>query len=81
MSASNSPIDPLYWFKNEPKNVLMLAYDLDDNLFHIDHTDKWRIVSRNEEHDDFTCEIVGSRQCGTRFYLTEEAFVQAEQAD
>ena len=81
MSACNSPIDPLYWFKNEPKNVLILAYDLDDNLFHIDHTDKWRIVSKNEEYEDFTCEIVGSRQCGTRFYLTEEAFAQAEQAD
>jgi hypothetical protein len=75
---ANSPIDPLYWFKNVPPNILMTARAEDGSIFHLPQLDKWRFVSQKEQDGMFLCEIVGNISCGLRFFLPEVAIAAAE---
>lgn len=85
MSASNSPTDPLYWFKNTPKNVRILVQLDTNDLIELPKHYKFRVMNISKEITAFCkitggafCEMVGEMDCGTRFFITEEALVQAE---
>ena len=79
MSPSNSPIDPLYWFKNVPPSVLVAVKQESGPIIRIDQMDKWRFVSQDAQDGVFLCEIVGNAHCGLRFFLPEVAIAAAEQ--
>jgi hypothetical protein len=78
MSAASSPIDPLYWFKNVPPNILVAAKEESGSIIRIDQMDKWRFVSQEAQDGMFLCEIVGNARCGIRFFLPEVATAAAE---
>jgi hypothetical protein len=78
MSAANSPIDPLYWFKNVPPNILVAVKEESGSIMRIDQMDKWRFVSQEAQDGMFLCEIVGNARCGLRFFLPEAATAAAE---
>jgi hypothetical protein len=75
---ANSPIDPLYWFKNVPPNIIMTAREESGTIIQIKQLDKWRFVSQKEQDGMFLCEIVGNISCGLRFFLPEVAIAAAE---
>lgn len=81
MSASNSPIDPLYWFKNVPPSVLVAVKEEGGPIIRIDQMDKWRFVSQDAQDGMFLCEIVGNANCGLRFFLPEVAIAAAEKVE
>ena len=78
MSAASSPIDPLYWFKNVPPNIIMAAREESGSIVHIAQLDKWRFVSQSAQDGMYLCEIVGNALCGLRFFLPEVAIAAAE---
>jgi hypothetical protein len=78
---ANSPIDPLYWFKNIPPKIIMTAREESGTIIQIKQLDKWRFVSQKEQDGMFLCEIVGNISCGLRFFLPEVAIAAAERVD
>jgi hypothetical protein len=78
---TNSPIDPLYWFKNVPPNILVAAKEESGSIIRIDQMDKWRFVSQDKQDGMFLCEIVGGNSCGLRFFLLEVSIAAAERVD
>jgi hypothetical protein len=78
---ANSPIDPLYWFKNVPPNIIMTAREESGTIIQIKQLDKWRFVSQKEQDGMFLCEIVGNISCGLRFFLPEVAIAASERVD
>jgi hypothetical protein len=78
MSPTNSPIDPLYWFKNVPTNIIMTAREESGPIIRLAQLDKWRFVSQDKQDGMFLCEIVGGNSCGLRFILPEVAIAAAE---
>lgn len=81
MNAANSPIDPLYWFKNVPPSILVAVKEESGSTMRIDQMDKWRFVSQSAQDGMFLCEIVGNARCGLRFFLPEVATAAAERVD
>jgi hypothetical protein len=77
MSAANSPIDPLYWFKNEPFDGGVFAM----NGIFIKKNTKWRYVSQQAQDGIFFCEIVGGEKCGLTFFLPEQCAAIAEKVE
>jgi hypothetical protein len=75
---ANSPIDPLYWFKNIPPKIIMTAREESGTIIQIKQLDKWRFVSQKEQDGMFLCEIVGNISCGLRFFLPEVAIAASE---
>jgi len=71
MTPASSPIDPLYWFKNEPPNVFIITIDEGGSQFGISNKSKWRYVSQKAQDGVYLCEIVGGINCGLRFFLPE----------
>jgi hypothetical protein len=78
---ANSPIDPLYWFKNIPPKIIMTAREESGTIIQIKQLDKWRFVSQKEQDGMFLCEIVGNISCGLRFFLPEVAIAASERVD
>jgi len=78
MSPSNSPIDPLYWFINDPGDFKTSVFDENHKWFLIKPTEKWRFLSKNVDKRTFTCEVVGGTSCGLKFFLPEEIAIAAE---
>ena len=81
MSAANSPIDPLYWFKNVPPSVIITARAEDGAVFHLPQLDRWRFVSQEAQDGMFLCEVVGNAHCGLRFFLPEVDAAAAEKVE
>lgn len=81
MSAANSPIDPLYWFKNVPPGILVAVKEESGSIMRIDQMDKWRFVSQEAQDGMFLCEVVGNAHCGLRFFLPEVDAAAAEKVE
>jgi hypothetical protein len=64
-----SPNDPLYWFKNLPKELSILVQLDDKRLMELPKHYKFRMIGVNEELISH-CEVVGGANCGLRFYLS-----------
>jgi hypothetical protein len=73
MTPASSPIDPLYWFKNEPFDGVFVM-----NSIFISKYAKWRYVSQQAQDGIFFCEIVGGEECGLTFFLPEQFAAIAE---
>jgi hypothetical protein len=78
---TNSPIDPLYWFKNDPGDFDAYVFDENNKWFLIEPMQKWRFLSKNADKKIFTCEVVGGTSCGLKFFLPEEIATAAERVD
>jgi hypothetical protein len=79
---TNSPIDPLYWFKSQPPNLHpFFAHSEEGEMIAVDRLHKWRFVSQDKQDGMFLCEIVGGNSCGLRFILPEVAIAAAERVD
>ena len=83
-----SPNDPLYWFKNLPKETAVLVQLYDDSFMELPKDYKFRIMDLSEEITAFCkingvafCEVVGGTNCGLRFYLSGNGVNEMEPAD
>jgi hypothetical protein len=88
MSAANSPIDPLYWFKNAPKDVTILVESEDNKLVELPKHHKFRVMNVSKEITAFCnagggafCEVVGGANCGFHFYLSENGISLMERVE
>jgi hypothetical protein len=90
MTPASSPIDPLYWFKNLPKEVSVLVESYDNKLVELPKHYKFRVkdVSKSKEVTAFCktdggafCEVVGGADCGFRFYLSDNGISAMERVD
>jgi hypothetical protein len=64
-----SPNDPLYWFKNLPKEVAVLVQLEDDRMMELPKHYKFRMKKVDENLTAY-CEVVGGANCGLQFYLS-----------
>jgi hypothetical protein len=90
MTPASSPIDPLYWFKNAPKDVTILVESYDNKLVELPKHYKFRVkdVSKSKEVTAFCkmaggafCEVVGGDNCGFSFYLSENGISLMERVE
>jgi hypothetical protein len=88
MSAASSPIDPLYWFKNAPKDVTILVESYDNKLVELPKHYKFKVIDVSEQISAFCkiaggafCEVVGGADCGFRFYLSDNAISVMERVE
>ena len=77
---TNSPIDPLYWFKSQPPNLLILARSEEGEMIAVDRLHKWRFASE-AANGVVLCEFVGGSNDGRGFFLTEPTATAAERVD
>jgi hypothetical protein len=80
MNNGLSPNDPLYWFKNLPKDVSVLVQLEDDRLLELPKHYKFRMMGVNEEIISH-CEVVGGANCGLQFYLSGNGISVMEPVD
>jgi hypothetical protein len=75
-----SPNDPLYWFKNLPKEVTVVVQLDDKKLMELPKHYKFRMLSVDKELTAH-CEVVGGANCGLQFYLSGNGISVMEPAD
>jgi len=80
MNNGLSPNDPLYWFKNLPKELSILVQLDDKRLMELPKHYKFRMLSVNKEMTAH-CEVVGGANCGLQFYLSENGISVMEPVD
>lgn len=75
-----SPNDPLYWFKNLPKEMTVIVLLDDERIMELPRHYKFRIKSVNKEIAAH-CEVVGGANCGLQFCLSGNAINEMEPTD
>jgi len=88
MTPASSPIDPLYWFKNAPKDVTILVESYDNKLVELPKHYKFKVIDVSKQISAFCkiaggafCEVVGGADCGFRFYLSDNAISVMERVE